>query len=130
MNHHNKHFNGGTCINTPGSFYCNCTPGFVGQRCTLRPVVVPDMQAGHAVVGKEELIGITGVLFVIIVLIVLFIAFRKKVFNKNYSRNNLSLVQDPATAALLNKANSPHHFHTQVASCVLTCYKESKIWHF
>uniref|UniRef100_A0A668ABE9 FAT atypical cadherin 3a n=1 Tax=Myripristis murdjan TaxID=586833 RepID=A0A668ABE9_9TELE len=97
--------NGGVCINTHGSFYCNCTAGFVGQRCSLRPVVVPDMQAGHAVVGKEELIGIAVVLFVIITLIVLFIAFRKKVFQKNYSRNNLSLVQDPATAALLNKAN-------------------------
>uniref|UniRef100_A0A3B5AFA8 FAT atypical cadherin 3 n=1 Tax=Stegastes partitus TaxID=144197 RepID=A0A3B5AFA8_9TELE len=97
--------NGGTCVNTHGSFYCNCTAGFVGQRCSLRPVVVPDMQAGHAVVGKEELIGIAVVLFVIITLIILFIAFRKKVFQKNYSRNNLSLVQDPATAALLNKAN-------------------------
>lgn len=97
--------NGGICVNTLGSFYCNCTAGFVGQRCSLRPVVVPDMQAGHAVVGKEELIGITVVLFVIITLIILFIAFRKKVFQKNYSRNNLSMVQDPATAALLNKAN-------------------------
>ncbi|XP_070826252.1 protocadherin Fat 3a isoform X3 [Chaetodon trifascialis] len=97
--------NSGVCVNTHGSFYCNCTAGFVGQRCSLRPVVVPDMQAGHAVVGKEELIGIAVVLFVIITLIVLFIAFRKKVFQKNYSRNNLSLVQDPATAALLNKAN-------------------------
>ncbi|KAK5869096.1 hypothetical protein PBY51_010055 [Eleginops maclovinus] len=63
------------------------------------------MQAGHTVVGKEELIGIAVVLFVIVTLIILFIAFRKKVFQKNYSRNNLSLVQDPATAALLNKAN-------------------------
>ncbi|XP_068601351.1 protocadherin Fat 3a [Brachionichthys hirsutus] len=97
--------NAGVCINTHGSFYCNCTAGFVGQRCSLRPVVVPDMQAGHAVVGKEELIGITVVLFGIITLIILFIAFRKKVFQKNYSRNNLSLVQDPATAALLNKVN-------------------------
>uniref|UniRef100_A0A3Q3GNQ5 FAT atypical cadherin 3a n=1 Tax=Labrus bergylta TaxID=56723 RepID=A0A3Q3GNQ5_9LABR len=97
--------NGGVCVNTHGSFYCNCTAGFVGQRCSLRPVVVPDMQAGHAVVGKEELIGIAVVLFVIVTLIILFIAFRKKVFQKNYSRNNLSLVQDPATAALLNKAN-------------------------
>ncbi|XP_055003987.1 protocadherin Fat 3a isoform X1 [Boleophthalmus pectinirostris] len=97
--------NGGVCVNTHGSFYCNCTAGFVGQRCSLRPVVVPDMQAGHAMVGKEELIGIAVVLFVIVTLIILFIAFRKKVFQKNYSRNNLSLVQDPATAALLNKAN-------------------------
>uniref|UniRef100_A0A672H9N6 FAT atypical cadherin 3a n=1 Tax=Salarias fasciatus TaxID=181472 RepID=A0A672H9N6_SALFA len=97
--------NGGVCVNTHGSFYCNCTAGFVGQRCSLRPVVVPDMQAGHAMVGKEELIGIAVVLFVIVILIILFIAFRKKVFQKNYSRNNLSLVQDPATAALLNKAN-------------------------
>uniref|UniRef100_A0A671THD5 FAT atypical cadherin 3a n=1 Tax=Sparus aurata TaxID=8175 RepID=A0A671THD5_SPAAU len=97
--------NGGLCVNTHGSFYCNCTAGFVGQRCSLRPVVVPDMQAGHAVVGKEELIGISVVLFVIITLIILFIAFRKRVFQKDYTRNNLSLVQDPATAALLNKAN-------------------------
>ncbi|XP_053279440.1 protocadherin Fat 3a [Pleuronectes platessa] len=97
--------NGGICVNTHGSFYCNCTAGFVGQRCGLRPVVVPNMQAGPTVVGKEELIGIAVVLFVIIILIILFIAFRKKVFQKNYSRNNLSLVQDPATAALLNKAN-------------------------
>ncbi|XP_036391985.1 protocadherin Fat 3a [Megalops cyprinoides] len=97
--------NGGVCVNTFGAFYCNCTAGYVGQFCGLRPVVVPNMQAGHSYVGKEELIGIAVVLFVIFVLIVLFIAFRKKVFHKNYSRNNITLVQDPATAALLNKAN-------------------------
>lgn len=92
-------------MNTHGSFYCNCTAGFVGQRCSLRGVFVPDMRAGSAVVNKEELIGIALVVFIIITLIVLFVAFRKTVFQKNYSRNNLSLVQDPATAALLNKAN-------------------------
>lgn len=97
--------NGGTCINTFGTFYCNCTAGFAGQSCGLRPVVVPNMQAGHSYVGKEELIGIAAVLLVIFVLVVLFVAFRKRVFQKSYSRNNMALVQDPATAALLNKAN-------------------------
>ncbi|XP_067424484.1 protocadherin Fat 3 isoform X1 [Emydura macquarii macquarii] len=97
--------NGGSCVNIFGSFLCNCTPGYVGQYCGLRPVVVPNIQAGHSYVGKEELIGIAVVLFVIFVLIVLFIVFRKKVFRKNYSRNNITLVQDPATAALLNKSN-------------------------
>ncbi|XP_058884470.1 protocadherin Fat 3-like isoform X3 [Acipenser ruthenus] len=97
--------NGGKCVNTFGAFYCNCTSGYVGQHCGLRPVVVPNIQAGQSYVGKEELIGIAVVLFVILVLIILFIAFRKKVFRKDYSRNNITLVQDPATAALLNKAN-------------------------
>ncbi|XP_037402670.1 protocadherin Fat 3a isoform X1 [Pygocentrus nattereri] len=100
--------NGGVCVNTFGSFYCNCTVGFVGRSCSVRPVLVPDMQAGHAYVGKEELIGIAVVLFLILTLILLFVAFRKKVFQKSYSRNNLSLVQDPATAALLHKANGGH----------------------
>ncbi|MBZ3882355.1 Protocadherin Fat 3 [Sciurus carolinensis] len=97
--------NGGSCVNMFGSFLCNCTPGYVGQYCGLRPVVVPNIQAGHSYVGKEELIGIAVVLFVIFTLVVLFIVFRKKVFRKNYSRNNITLVQDPATAALLNKSN-------------------------
>nr|XP_033804886.1 protocadherin Fat 3 isoform X2 [Geotrypetes seraphini] len=97
--------NGGTCVNIFGSFLCNCTAGYMGQYCGLRPMVVPNIQAGHSYVGKEELIGIAVVLFVIFVLIILFIVFRKKVFRKNYSRNNITLVQDPATAALLNKTN-------------------------
>uniref|UniRef100_A0ACB8FFK7 Bahd acyltransferase n=1 Tax=Sphaerodactylus townsendi TaxID=933632 RepID=A0ACB8FFK7_9SAUR len=97
--------NGGSCVNVFGSFLCNCTPGYVGQHCGLRPVVVPNIQAGHSYVGKEELIGIAVVLFVIFVLVVLFVVFRKKVFRKNYSRNNITLVQDPATATLLHKSN-------------------------
>uniref|UniRef100_A0A8C6X3J6 Protocadherin Fat 3 n=1 Tax=Naja naja TaxID=35670 RepID=A0A8C6X3J6_NAJNA len=97
--------NGGSCVNVFGSFLCNCTPGYVGQHCGLRPVVVPNIQAGHSYVGKEELIGIAVVLFIIFLLVVLFIVFRKKVFRKNYSRNNITLVQDPATAALLHKSN-------------------------
>ncbi|KAG8522372.1 LOW QUALITY PROTEIN: Protocadherin Fat 3, partial [Galemys pyrenaicus] len=97
--------NGGACVNVFGSFACNCTRGFVGPRCALRPVLVPDIQAGQAYVGKEELVGVTAVLLVILVLVALFAAFRRKVFRKRYSRNNITLVQDPAAAALLRKSN-------------------------
>ncbi|KAB5550105.1 hypothetical protein PHYPO_G00049870 [Pangasianodon hypophthalmus] len=100
---------GASCVNTFGSFYCNCTtPGFVGGACAIRPVLVPDMRSGPAYFGREELIGVAVVLFLIMALVFLFVAFRKKVFQKSYSRNDLSLVQDPATAALLHKANG--HF--------------------
>lgn len=103
--------NGGVCVNTHGSFYCNCTAGFVGQRCGSRPVVVPDMRAGRAAVGREELVGISVVLLMIMALVVSFVVLRKRFFQKDYSRNDLSLVQDPATAALLNKA-AGFHFKT------------------
>lgn len=96
--------NGGVCVNTYGSFYCNCTAGFVGQRCGSRPVVVPDMRAGHTAVGREELVGISVMLLIIVALVVSFVVLRKRFFQKEYSRTDLSLVQDPATAALLNKA--------------------------
>lgn len=97
---------GASCVNTFGSFYCNCSvPGFVGGACVIRPVLVPDMRSGPAYFGREELIGVAVVLFLIMALVFLFVAFRKKVFQKSYSRNELSLIQDPATAALLHKAN-------------------------
>ncbi|XP_055053281.2 protocadherin Fat 3a isoform X6 [Misgurnus anguillicaudatus] len=120
--------NNGVCVNTFGSFYCNCTPGFVGSACSVRPVLVPDMQAGHAYVGKEELIGIAVVLFLILALILLFIAFRKKVFQKSYSRNNLSMIQDPATAALLHKANGGHYppLHCAIGEPI-SLYSESSM---
>ncbi|XP_069495463.1 protocadherin Fat 3 isoform X2 [Ambystoma mexicanum] len=116
--------NGGICVNVFGSFLCNCTAGFVGQHCGLRPVVVPNIQAGHSYVGKEELIGIAVVLFVIFVLIILFIVFRKKVFRKNYSRNNITLVQDPATAALLNKTNGIQFKNLRNSSDSRNIYQE------
>lgn len=103
--------NGGVCVNTHGSFYCNCTAGFVGQRCGSRPVLVPNMRAGHTAVGREELVGISVVLLMIVALVVSFVVLRKRFFQKEYSRNDLTLVQDPATAALLNKA-AGFHFKT------------------
>ncbi|XP_067890087.1 protocadherin Fat 3a isoform X2 [Heterodontus francisci] len=96
--------NGGTCLNTLGSFQCNCTSGYIGLHCDLRPVVVPNIQPGNPYIGKEELIGIAIVLLVLMILVILFAIFRKKVFKK-HTRNNMTLVQDPATAALLNKPN-------------------------
>ncbi|XP_072433894.1 protocadherin Fat 3-like isoform X4 [Chiloscyllium punctatum] len=96
--------NGGMCLNTLGSFHCNCTSGYIGLYCDLRPVVVPNIQPGHPYVGKEELIGIAVVLLVLMMLVMLFAIFRKKVFKK-HARSNMTLVQDPATAALLNKPN-------------------------
>lgn len=97
--------NGGACVNVFGSFVCNCTRGFVGPRCALRPVLVPDIQAGPAYVGKEELVGIAAVLLVLLVLVALFAALRRKVFHPHYSRNDATLVRDPAAAALLRKSN-------------------------
>ncbi|XP_054989208.1 protocadherin Fat 3 isoform X2 [Sorex araneus] len=97
--------NGGACVNVFGSFMCNCTRGFVGPRCALRPVLVPDIQAGPAYVGKEELVGIAAVLLVLLVLVALFAALRRKVFRPHYSRNDATLVRDPAAAALLRKSN-------------------------
>ncbi|XP_048454119.1 protocadherin Fat 3a isoform X2 [Rhincodon typus] len=96
--------NGGTCLNTLGSFQCNCTSGYIGLYCDLRPVVVPNIQPGHPYVGKEEFIGIAVILLVLMILVILFAIFRKKVFKK-HARNNMTVVQDPATAALLNKPN-------------------------
>ncbi|CAD7673136.1 unnamed protein product [Nyctereutes procyonoides] len=116
--------NGGSCVNVFGSFVCNCTPGYVGQYCGLRPVVVPNIQAGHSYVGKEELIGIAVVLLVILVLVVLFAVFRKKVFRKNYSRNNITLVQDPATAALLHKSNGVPFRSLRAAGDARNVYQE------
>lgn len=83
----------------------------MGQRCGSRPVVVPDMRAGHTSVGREELVGITVMLLIIVALVVSFVLLRKRFFQKEYSRTDLSLVQDPATAALLNKA-AGFHFKT------------------
>uniref|UniRef100_A0A4W3IWA4 FAT atypical cadherin 3a n=1 Tax=Callorhinchus milii TaxID=7868 RepID=A0A4W3IWA4_CALMI len=97
--------NGGTCLNTLGSFHCNCSSGFVGLYCDLRPVIVPNIQPGHPYIGKEEFIGIAVVLLVLMILVIIFAIFRKKVFKRHYARNNITLVQDPATAALLNKPN-------------------------
>lgn len=76
----------------------------MGLHCDLRPMVVPNIQPGHPYVGKEELIGIAVVLLILMSLVVLFAIFRKKFFKK-HARNNITLVQDPATAALLNKPN-------------------------
>lgn len=55
--------------------------------------------------------GLTVVLLMIVALVVSFVVLRKKFFQKEFSRNELSLVQDPATAALLNKA-AGFHFKT------------------
>lgn len=91
----------------------------MGQRCGSRPVVVPDMRAGHAAVGREELAGISVMLLIIVALVVSFVVLRKRFFQKEYSRTDLSLVQDPATAALLNKAAGFHfktlHCHSREA---------------
>ncbi|XP_071074415.1 protocadherin Fat 3 isoform X1 [Dasypus novemcinctus] len=97
--------NGGACVNVFGSFLCNCTRGFAGARCGLRPVLVPSIQAGHPYVGREELLGIAGVLVGICALLVLFVVFRKKVFRRRGSRHDAALGRDPAAAALLRKSN-------------------------
>ncbi|XP_060035627.1 protocadherin Fat 3 isoform X2 [Erinaceus europaeus] len=99
--------NGGACVNLFGSFACNCSRGFVGPRCALRPVLVPDIRAGQAYVGKEELVGIAAVLLLLLLLVALFAALRRRVFRKHYSRNDIALVRDPAAAALLRKTGGP-----------------------
>uniref|UniRef100_A0A8C2Z7U2 FAT atypical cadherin 3 n=1 Tax=Cyclopterus lumpus TaxID=8103 RepID=A0A8C2Z7U2_CYCLU len=64
--------NAGECVNTFGSFYCNCSEGYEGQFCD-------DQAEPLSYVGPGEIIGIGVLAFVIILLLILFIAFRKKI---------------------------------------------------
>uniref|UniRef100_A0A671VQ47 FAT atypical cadherin 3 n=1 Tax=Sparus aurata TaxID=8175 RepID=A0A671VQ47_SPAAU len=64
--------NGGECVNTFGSFYCNCSEGYEGQYCD-------DLAEPLSYVGPGEIIGIGVLAFVIILLLILFVAFRKKI---------------------------------------------------
>uniref|UniRef100_A0A4W6FZ14 FAT atypical cadherin 3 n=1 Tax=Lates calcarifer TaxID=8187 RepID=A0A4W6FZ14_LATCA len=72
----------GECVNTFGSFYCNCSEGYEGQFCDDQTPGDPgdDTQAEPlSYVGPGEIIGIGVLAFVIILLLILFIAFRKKI---------------------------------------------------
>lgn len=78
--------------------------GYVGQYSRAAAGGVPNIQAGHAYVGREELIGASPRCFWSSPLIVP-PSLPQEGLPKSYSRNNITLVQDLATAALLRKSN-------------------------
>ncbi|KAJ0004547.1 hypothetical protein NQD34_010761, partial [Periophthalmus magnuspinnatus] len=72
----------GECINTFGSFFCNCSEGFEGELCSDEAPgeLLDDTQAEPlSYVGPGEIIGIGVLAFVILLLLVLFVIFRKKI---------------------------------------------------
>ncbi|XP_040929728.1 protocadherin Fat 3 isoform X3 [Betta splendens] len=72
----------GACVNTFGSFYCNCSDGYEGQFCDDEtPADAGDDAQAEPLsyIGPGEIIGIGVLAFVILLLLVLFIAFRKKI---------------------------------------------------
>uniref|UniRef100_A0A3Q1EEG5 FAT atypical cadherin 3b n=1 Tax=Acanthochromis polyacanthus TaxID=80966 RepID=A0A3Q1EEG5_9TELE len=71
---------GGECVNTFGSFYCNCSEGYEGQFCDDQIPGDPDDDTQPlSYVGPGEIIGIGVLAFVIVFLLILFVAFRKKI---------------------------------------------------
>lgn len=77
--------NGGTCVNTFGAFYCNCTAGFEGQFCGQPLAGVVGTQAEMlSYIGPAEVIGIGVLLFVVLVLLVLLAVFHKKLLRKDW----------------------------------------------
>uniref|UniRef100_A0A673ATT1 FAT atypical cadherin 3b n=1 Tax=Sphaeramia orbicularis TaxID=375764 RepID=A0A673ATT1_9TELE len=73
----------GDCVNTFGSFYCNCSEGFEGTHYLLCVYLLIFCHVSQAeplsYVGPGEIIGIGVLAFVILLLLILFIAFRKKI---------------------------------------------------
>ena len=79
--------NGGACVNTFGTFYCNCTAGYEGQFCGLLSTELPDTEVQPLTyVGPVEIIGIGVLLFVVLVLLTLLAIFRKQILRKDWTR--------------------------------------------
>uniref|UniRef100_A0A3Q1H4V1 Uncharacterized protein n=1 Tax=Anabas testudineus TaxID=64144 RepID=A0A3Q1H4V1_ANATE len=92
----------GECVNTFGSFYCNCSEGYEGQFCDDQTPgdTGDDTQAEPlSYIGPGEIIGIGVLAFVIILLLVLFIAFRKKIKFRKDSDPAVRVTGSPGTTS-------------------------------
>lgn len=78
--------NGGLCQNTYGSFLCNCSLGFSGRRCELRPEVHTDLVSTSWNIGLEEVVGIAVFVVSIFLLTLLFVLLRKRACRRRKPR--------------------------------------------
>uniref|UniRef100_T1J1P1 Uncharacterized protein n=1 Tax=Strigamia maritima TaxID=126957 RepID=T1J1P1_STRMM len=96
----NPCLNGGRCLNTVGSFVCECGPNATGALCDNLMVASGSITSSSMNITIEEIIGIVATVLILIILVLLFVAVRK-LRAKRAAQRRLELLRDPPKDVIL-----------------------------
>jgi hypothetical protein len=93
--------NGGTCVNTAGSYTCECTSQFTGRNCT-------DELVSEGGTGSTGTIAVVTVVIIIVVMVIgsgsaLGVHLLRRRYRKRHQSYRPSMVEEKATENLVDE---------------------------